>query len=56
MEHVDVARSVFGRLRFSNKRPEIWSTKWTLSRASNNLNWEGCDLRGLALLREEMEL
>lgn len=54
LEHVAVARDVFGRLRFSNDRPEIWSTKWRLSRVSNNLNWDGCDLGQIAVLQEEM--
>lgn len=44
VEHVGVARDVFRRVRFHDGHPEIWSTKWRLSRASSNLNWEGCDL------------
>lgn len=44
-EHVDVARGVFGRLRFRSGEPEIWSTKWRLFRASRNLRWDGFDLR-----------
>lgn len=44
-EHVAVARDVFGRLRFRNRRPEIWSTRWRLAEISNNLNWEAFDLR-----------
>ena len=44
-EHVEVARSVFGRLRFRSQRPEIWSTRWRLSELSNNLNWGDFDLR-----------
>jgi hypothetical protein len=44
-EHVEVARTVFGRLRFRNQRPEIWSTRWRLSEVSNNLNWGDFDLR-----------
>ena len=45
-EHVEVARSVFGRLRFQSQRPEIWSTRWRLSELSNNLCWGDFDLRG----------
>lgn len=38
--HVSAARAVFGRLLLDPKRgPELWSTKWTLSAVSNNLNW-----------------
>lgn len=44
-EHVAVARDVFGRLRFRNRRPEIWSTRWRLAEISNNLNWDAFDLR-----------
>ena len=48
--HVKTARRVFGRVCFRESRgPEIWSTKWQLSHVSNNLNWEGFDLRGLIL-------
>jgi hypothetical protein len=46
-EHVDVARSVFGQLRFDSGMPEIWSTKWRLCRVSRNLNWSGFDLRSV---------
>jgi hypothetical protein len=28
-------------------RPEIWSTQWKLSAVSENLNWEGVDVRPL---------
>lgn len=52
-EHVTVAGSVFGWLRFTGARPELWSTKWRLYRVSNNLTWKGFDLRQI-LLREEM--
>lgn len=44
-EHVAVARGVFGRLRFRNRRPELWSTRWRLAEVSNNLNWDAFDLR-----------
>lgn len=46
-EHVSVAREIFGRLRISSGHPEIWSTKWRLHEVSNNLNWEGFDLRAM---------
>lgn len=44
-EHVDVANGVFGRLRFVHGGPELWSTKWRLSRVSNNLRWDGLDIQ-----------
>lgn len=53
MEHVSVARDVFGRLRFHNGFPEIWSTKWRLHRASNNLNWDGCDIGQITVAQVE---
>jgi hypothetical protein len=43
-EHVPAANRVFGRLRFLDDGPEIWSTKWHLSRVSNNLRWSGFDM------------
>ena len=43
-EHVSVARDVFGRLRWTNAGPEIWSTKWRLHEVSSNLNWGGFQL------------
>ena len=47
-DHVDVARSAFGRLSFEPGRgPELWSTKWRLVSVTNNLNWDDFDLRGL---------
>jgi hypothetical protein len=55
MEHVGVARDVFRRVRFNGDRPEIWSTKWRLSRVSNNLNWNGCDLSQLTIRQEKMQ-
>lgn len=44
--HVDVARESFGSLAVSATRgPELWSTKWQLVAASNNLNWGDFRLR-----------
>jgi len=44
--HVDVARDSFGSLAVSATRgPELWSTKWQLVAASNNLNWGDFPLR-----------
>ncbi|MDQ2894380.1 MAG: hypothetical protein M3Y09_01835 [Actinomycetota bacterium] len=44
--HVSAVRRVFGRLRFDPARgPELWSTQWKLTTVTNNLNWEGFDLR-----------
>jgi hypothetical protein len=31
----------------------LCTTQWTLAAASDNLNWEGLDLRGLIHSREE---
>lgn len=46
--HVEVANRVFGRLRQgAGQEPEIWSTKWRLQSVSNNLSWEGFDLRSI---------
>ncbi|HYO12037.1 MAG TPA: hypothetical protein VE685_02460 [Thermoanaerobaculia bacterium] len=46
--HVHAARHAFGAtFRKDLGRPEIWSTQWKLAAASNNLNWEGVDLRPL---------
>lgn len=51
--HVVAARRVFGRLRFDPERgPELWSTQWKLTTVTNNLNWEGFDLRAPAGLRD----
>jgi hypothetical protein len=44
--HVDIARNVFPRLAFDPERgPELWSTRWRLVSVTNNLNWNGFDLR-----------
>jgi hypothetical protein len=46
--HVRAARHAFrATFRKDLGRPEIWSTQWKLTAASNNLNWEGVDLRSL---------
>ena len=46
--HVRAARHAFrATFRKDLGRPEIWSTQWQLAAASNNLNWEGVDLRPL---------
>jgi hypothetical protein len=46
--HVTAARRVLGRLAVdSDQRPELWSTKWRLVSVSNNLSWDGFDLRPL---------
>lgn len=52
--HVAVARDVFGRLRFRNRGPELWSTTWRLHEVSNNLSWDELDLRRMVnAAREE---
>lgn len=44
--HVDAARESMGRVRMSRSGgPEIWSTRWKLDAASNNLNWDDIDFR-----------
>lgn len=46
--HVHAARHAFrATFRKDLQRPEICSTQWKLTAASNNLNWEGVDLRPL---------
>jgi hypothetical protein len=42
--HVDAARRFFPRLTF-DPDPELWSTKWRLDSVSNNLAWDGFDMR-----------
>ena len=54
-DHVSAARDVFRRVRFNGDLPEIWSTKWRLSRVSNNLNWEGWDLGHVTVRQEQMQ-
>jgi hypothetical protein len=43
--HVEIGRSVFGRLAMGERGPELWSTTWRLVSISNNLNWADFDLR-----------
>lgn len=46
--HVEAARSGFGWLRIDPELgPELWSTKWRLTSVTNNLFWEGFDLRAI---------
>jgi hypothetical protein len=48
--HAEAARRTFGRVSFDPGRgPELWATKWRLVSVSNNLNWDGFDLRQLIL-------
>lgn len=42
--HVAGADRVFRRLTSTDGRPELWSTKWALQAASNNLIWDDFDL------------
>jgi hypothetical protein len=44
-QHVQVARRSMGRVAMNGGLPQIWSTKWRLVYVSNNLNWQGFDLR-----------
>jgi hypothetical protein len=50
--HTQVARGIFGRLRYANGRPELWSTKWRLVSVSGNLNWDGVWVDTAGTLRE----
>ena len=48
ISHVEAGNAVFGRLAVAEDgEPEIWSTRWQLTSVSNNLNWEGLNLREL---------
>lgn len=50
--HVQIAGHAFGAtFRRDVGRPEIWSTQWRLAATSDNLNWEGVDLRSLVARR-----
>lgn len=47
-EHVAAARRSFGWLRIDpDLGPELWSTKWSLQSVTNNLHWDGFDLRSV---------
>ena len=51
--HVLAARKGFGRLEHKPGRShELWSTKWRLVAVSNNLEWDGFDLRRHILARQ----
>jgi hypothetical protein len=51
--HIEAARRVFGRLSYEPERgPELWSTKWRLVSVTNNLNWDGFDLREVIKQKE----
>jgi hypothetical protein len=55
-DHVDIARRSLGRLNYEPERgPELWSTRWQLVGVSNNLNWDGFDLRALVSERDRTE-
>jgi hypothetical protein len=44
--HIRVAsRGLRATFRPDVERPEIWSTQWKLAAVSENLNWEGVDVR-----------
>ena len=48
ISHVAAGNAVFGRLAVAEDGgPEIWPTRWQLTSVSNNLNWEGLNLREL---------
>jgi len=50
--HVRVAgRGLRATFRPDVQRPEIWSTQWKLAAVSENLNWEGVDVRPLLTRR-----
>jgi len=44
--HIEAARRVFSRLALDpDLGPELWTTKWRLVAVTNNLRWDGFDLR-----------
>lgn len=44
--HLRAARNVLNHIDMGQDgRPELWSTKWQLVSVSNNLKWNGWDLR-----------
>jgi hypothetical protein len=46
--HIRIAgHGLRATFRTDVERPEIWSTQWKLAAVSENLNWEGVDLRPL---------
>ena len=50
--HVRIAsRGLGATFRKDLGRPEIWSTQWRLDATSDNLNWEGVELRSLVTPR-----
>lgn len=50
--HIRVAgHGLRATFRTDVERPEIWSTQWRLSAVSENLNWEGVDVRPLVTAR-----
>jgi hypothetical protein len=50
--HIRVAgHGLRATFRADVERPEIWSTQWRLSAVSENLNWEGVDVRPLVTPR-----
>jgi hypothetical protein len=54
--HVDAANRIFGRLACDEERgTQLWSTKWRLVSASNNLNWGDFDLRAAIADAEQAE-
>lgn len=55
-QHIDAARNVFGRLSYDSEAgPELWSTRWRLVSVTNNLRWDGFDLRSVLLSHGEDE-
>ena len=45
-DHIEAARKCFGWLNLDpDQGPELWSTKWRLTSVTNNLYWDGFDLR-----------
>lgn len=51
--HVEAARKSFGWLRIDPELgPELWSTKWRLLSVTNNLRWDGFDLRSVLAVED----
>jgi hypothetical protein len=45
-DHIEAAREIFGHVTYDPEHgPELWSTKWRLVSVTNNLHWNGFDLR-----------
>jgi hypothetical protein len=46
--HAGLGNWAFPRVRRTPSGPELWSTRWQLAGVSNNVRWEGFELRGFS--------